>query len=629
MSLPHSPYEAFVQTTQRFPGHPFLQIPASARRAYASDADGRCEALTLSYREMLGAIETQRLAYAHAGYRAGHRVAMMLENRPDFFVHFFALNALGASIVPLNGDSRAQEIAYVAHHAEIVLAVGVDSTLERLRAALGDTVPVVDAASDTPPAAPSLSLLSSLSSSSPSSPSGASSPSSPSSASDAGPAFAPPNPSRPATLDDECAILYTSGTTGQPKGCILDNRYFLSIANLYLSEGGLCEMRTGVERLITPLPLFHMNALACSTMAMVLSGGCLIQLDRFHPRSWWQDVVASEATIMHYLGVMPAILLSMDEPAATQAAAQPATPPSTTASTHAPTQATSQTSLQVSSHASLQASSQATSQASSQAARSHRLRFGYGANVDPAHQHAFESRFGIPLIEAWAMTETGGAIVIAASREPRHVGTRCFGRPRESMAIRLVDPEGREVTDGTPGEMLVRHTGPKPREGFFRGYLKDPAATETAWAGGWFHTGDIVRRDENGSLHFVDRLKNIIRRAGENIAALEVEACLLQHEAVQQTAVIAAPDALRDEEVMACVVITPGHAADKAMAASLQQWCLDRLAYFKAPGYIAFIDALPTTSTNKVQKMRLAEFGANPLLAPLCFDLRAFKKRTA
>jgi acyl-CoA synthetase (AMP-forming)/AMP-acid ligase II len=562
MSLPNSPYEAFVQTTRRFPDHPFLHIPASARRVYTSDPHGECTALTLSYREMLAAIETQRVEYARAGYGSSARVALMVDNRPDFFVHFFALNALGASIVPLNGDSHAQEIVYIAQHSEIALAVGIGSGLVRLREALGESIPIFDAC------APAGQDIASRQVSLPlhittSAQTGAEVPD-----------------IHPATLDDECAIVYTSGTTGQPKGCLLDNRYFLSIAELYLSEGGLCEVRTGVERLITPLPLFHMNALACSTMAMVLSGGCVIQLDRFHPRSWWQDVATSGATIMHYLGVMPAILLGLDDPA------------------------------------------------DADAARSHQVRFGYGANVDPVHQRTFESRFGIPLIEAWAMTETGGAIVIASSHEPRDIGTRCFGRPRDGMAVRLVDQEDREVANDVPGELLVRRAGPDQRQGFFRGYLKDAAATDAAWQGGWFHTGDIVRRDDDGNLHFVDRLKNIIRRAGENIAALEVEACLLEHVAVQQTAVIAAPDALRDEEVMACVVVAPGHAADRTTAASLQQWCLERLAYFKAPGYIAFVDALPTTSTNKVQKTRLAAFGANPLLAPLCFDLRAFKKRT-
>jgi acyl-CoA synthetase (AMP-forming)/AMP-acid ligase II len=532
-----SPYLAFKQTALQYPDNDFLHIPASARKHYAPP-----EPLTLKYSETLARIDEQIERYRDAGYRAGMRVALLLENRPEFFFHFFALNALGISVVPLNADSRPHEIAYVAEHSEIVLAVGIDTTQPLLQAALQDKVAVADANTSALPRIES-----------------------------AGRIVTTPS------LDDECAILYTSGTTGKPKGCILDNRYFLSIAEIYITEGGLCEVRPGIERLITPLPLFHMNALACSTMAMVLSAGCVIQLDRFHPRSWWADVAQSGATIVHYLGVMPAILLSMDVDKPVE----------------------------------------------------HSVRFGYGANVDPKHQQVFEQRFGFPLIEGWAMTETGGAVVIASSREPRRAGTRCFGRPRSGMEVKLVDAEYNEVADGVPGHMLVRREGLNPRIGFFRGYLKDNAATEAAWQHDWFHTGDIVRRGDDGSLHFVDRQKNIIRRSGENIAALEVEACLLDHPDVRQTAVIAAPDSLRDEEVMACVIVSPGTVRDEATALTLQAWCLERLAYYKAPGYVAFVDALPVTSTNKVQKTQLAAFGADPLNAPECFDLRAFKKRVS
>lgn len=557
-----SPYQAFADAAARHPEQPFLHLPASATRRYGI-ADG--QALTMSYGEMLLAIEAQRRRYSEAGYGAGMRVALLLENRPQFFVHFFALNALGASVVPLNNDYRAHETQYVARHSEVALAVGIGPTLAGLRQALAPEFAVADADSLTLPPAPGAAQNGRSASQS---------------------ADAP----RPGTVEDECAILYTSGTTGRPKGCILDNYYFLSIGAMYADEGGLCALRPRRERLITPLPLFHMNALACSTMAMVLSGGCVVQLDRFHPREWWRDVVSSGATIAHYLGVMPAILLGLD----------PADDPGASG-VHAPP--------------------------------AHALRFGYGANVDPRHQRAFEARFGFPLIEGWAMTETGGAVVIASSHEPRHVGTRCFGRPRQGIEVRLVDQEERDVAPGQPGHFLVRRAGDAPRRGFFRGYLKDPEATEEAWRGGWFHTGDIVRRnidadDEGmGSLHFVDRQKNIIRRSGENIAALEVEACLLEHEAVRQTAVIAAPDALRDEEVMACVIVDSERARDAALAEELQRWCLQRLAYFKAPGYIAFVDSLPTTSTNKVQKTQLASFGTNPLETPLCFDLRGTKKR--
>jgi len=171
------------------------------------------------------------------------------------------------------------------------------------------------------------------------------------------------------------------------------------------------------------------------------------------------------------------------------------------------------------------------------------------------------------------------------------------------------------------GEFLVRQAGPEPRRGFFSGYLKDDQATQEAWRDGWFHTGDVLRRGPDGRLHFVDRRKNIIRRAGENIAALEVEAALAGHPGVQQVAVVAAPDPVRDEEVMACVVSTD---KTRENAISIQDWCLERLAYFKAPGLVAFIDSLPVTSTNKVQKARLADFAVNPTN---CFDLRDRKRR--
>ena len=463
------------------------------------------EKLELSYAQARERIAGIARVYARKGYGVGHRVALKLPNCADFLLHFLALNSLGASVVPVNPDYHRAELDYVLAHSEVALVVDV-AALSRF----------------DPPAAP------------------------------------PPGDA------SECALLYTSGTTGKPKGCLLSNFYFLYVGQRYVDEGGLCALKHGEERLMTPLPLFHMNALAVSTTAMILTAGCVVQLDRFHPKTWWRDVVDSGATIVHYLGVMPAILLQL-EPSALD--------------------------------------------------RAHRVRFGFGANANPKDHAAFEARFGFPLIEAWAMTETGGAGYIAASREPRHVGTRCIGKPRGDLEVRIVDETQ---------ELLVRQSGPDPRRGFFSGYLKDEAATAEAWRDGWFHTGDCVRRGDDGSLHFVDRRKNIIRRAGENIAALEVEAALAGHAAVAQVAVIAAPDSVRDEEVMACVVLNSGASASRDTALSIQDWCLERLAYFKAPGHVAFLPELPVTSTNKVQKARLADFAINPSNS---FDLRDRKRR--
>lgn len=300
-------------------------------------------------------------------------------------------------------------------------------------------------------------------------------------------------------------------------------------------------------------------------MAMVMSGGCLLQLDRFHPSTWWDDVTKSGATVIHYLGIMPALLLGLEQCAAE---------------------------------------------------RAHRVRFGFGANVDPAHHGAFEARFGFPLIEAWAMTESGAGACIAANREPRHVGKRCFGKP-ESCEVRIA---------GEEGELLVRHSAEEPRQGFFSGYHGDAVASEAAWEGGWFHTGDVVRQEPDGSLYFVDRRKNVIRRSGENIAALEVESVILELDWVAQAAVIAVPDALRGEEVMACVVAKNGAAKDAASARQVSEYCLEHLSYYKAPGWVAFRDALPTTATQKVQKAELRALGDDPAALVDCFDLRDSKR---
>jgi acyl-coenzyme A synthetase/AMP-(fatty) acid ligase len=257
-----------------------------------------------------------------------------------------------------------------------------------------------------------------------------------------------------------------------------------------------------------------------------------------------------------------------------------------------------------------------------------RVRFGFGAGVDPRHHAAFEERFGVPLVEAWAMTETGGAAWITASHEPRHVGQRCFGRPPAGLDWRVVDG-GDDVAVGRPGELLVRRSGGEPRRGFFAGYYKDALATEAAWTGGWFHTGDIVRVGPDGSFFFVDRLKNMIRRSGENIAAVEVESIVQQVPGVAACAVAAVPDDLRGEEVFVFVVPAPGRAAGRALAEEIQASCLHRLAYFKAPGYVACVDALPQTASQKLSRGEVKRRAAAAIESGSAFDLRPAKKRPA
>lgn len=535
-------YEAFRHTVEEHAQRDFLCVLPRTAESYG------IEARRVSYRDAISEIDVLLGRYREAGYGHGHRIGLMLENRPEFFFHWLALNALGVSVVPLNTEWRSAELEYLVGHSEICAAVVPESrSAELTRAAqvAGRPLGVTQAnLAELPPAA-----------------------------------FPPPAKTSPGA-DTECALLYTSGTTGRPKGCVLPNEYYLWAGCWYAGLDGLCQVRPGRERLITPLPLSHMNAMAFSSMVMLLTGGCIVQLDRFHPSTWWESVRDSGATIAHYLGVMPPMLLG------------------------APASARD---------------------------RDHAVRFGFGAGVSPRLHAAFESRFGLPLIEAWAMTETGAGAVIIANREPRKVGSACFGRVRPEVEYRVVDDGGRDVAVGQPGELLVRHAGKAPRFGFFREYLKDAAATEAAWAGGYFHTGDVIQVDSDGDLHFVDRKKNVIRRSGENISAVEVEGVLLQHPGVAAVGVTAVPDEVRGDEVMACVV--PRSPIDDAERAAfgrqLTQFCLERLAYFKAPGYVGFCERLPLTATEKIQRARLRELGHALMTSPACVDLRALKKRTA
>jgi crotonobetaine/carnitine-CoA ligase len=255
--------------------------------------------------------------------------------------------------------------------------------------------------------------------------------------------------------------------------------------------------------------------------------------------------------------------------------------------------------------------------------RAHRLRFGMGAGVAPTIHGAFEERFGFPLIEVWGMTETGR--LITDHVEPRALDKRGVGRPGPGFEARLVDADDREVPPGEPGELTVRHTAEEPRKGFFSGYLNHEELTEHVWRGGWFHTGDVVRQEEDGLLVFVDRTKNMVRRSGENISAGEVEAALASHPGVVAVAVLAVADELREEEVLACVVPAEGVARDAVAARALIDHCRDRLAYFKLPGWLIFRDSLPTTNTNKVQHRLIFAAGEDPRKAEGCFDLRPEK----
>jgi acyl-CoA synthetase (AMP-forming)/AMP-acid ligase II len=185
-----------------------------------------------------------------------------------------------------------------------------------------------------------------------------------------------------------------------------------------------------------------------------------------------------------------------------------------------------------------------------------------------------------------------------------------------------------DVAPGTAGELLVRQKGDAPRRGFFSEYLKDAAATTEAWSGGWFHSGDVVTGGPDGSLFFVDRKKNIVRRSGENIAVIEVEGVLANLDGIAGVAVAPVPDEMRGEEVFALITpcVMPRDAgAATALAEEIAGACAERLAYHKVPGHIAFVDTIPITATQKLQRSSIKQIAAQAVGAPGTIDLRVFK----
>lgn len=397
------------------------------------------------------------------------------------------------------------------------------------------------------------------------------------------PASFPPPGRDPIVVSDDAGarpalIIYTSGTTGKPKGCIISNTSCLAAGESYGEAKGLISFGRGVERLYVPLPAFHMNVSVYTLNTVTRLRNCLIMQDRFSASRWWSDLVETRATCFHYLGIIPPLLVKA--------------PPGPND-------------------------------------RRHQVRCGYGAGVDPAVREAFEERFGVMLIEAWGMTETSRAI--QNNDLPRCLEPRAFGRPRAPWQVRVVDENDVTVPFDTPGELLVRAAGDDPRFGFFSGYLNLPEETEHAWRGGWFHTGDIVRERADGMLFFVDRRKNIIRRSGENIAAAEVEEALLTLPQVKNAAVLAVEDELHDEEVMACLVPMEGVARTRESAENIQRAALNTIGVGKLPAWIAFMDSLPVTGTQKVQKGQLFPEGQDPRKDPRVYDLRDTKRalRTA
>ena len=339
------------------------------------------------------------------------------------------------------------------------------------------------------------------------------------------------------------AILYTSGTTGPAKGVVCPHAQYYWWG---LNSAAVLGV-TAADVLCTTLPLFHINAL--NTLAQALLTGCRVVFEaRFSASGFWRAMQACDATVVYLLGAMVPILL-----------AQPPGP----------------------------------------LERSHRVRIGLGPGVPASAGAAFRERTGVPLLEGYGSTETNFAIATTAD-SPR---AGVMGWLRPGFFARVADEEDVEVAAGTAGELLLRADEP---HAFASGYFNRPQQTVEAWRNLWFHTGDRVVRDADGAFRFIDRIKDAIRRRGENISSFEVERVLLSHPAVAAVAVYPVRSDLAEDEVMAALTVRDGQRIDPAEVAA---FCAPRLPNFAVPRYLDVLDDLPRTENGKVQKFKLRERG--------------------
>jgi len=240
--------------------------------------------------------------------------------------------------------------------------------------------------------------------------------------------------------------------------------------------------------------------------------------------------------------------------------------------------------------------------------RGHRVRVILCSGIHPGFHAEFERRWGAPWREAYGMTETGVDLIVPLE-DNTSVGSGAMGKPIPSKRVRVVNELGEDVPQGQVGELIVSG------EPMMLGYWNKPEATAETLRSGWLYTGDLVYQDERGYYHWRARLKDTIRRAGENISSAEVESVLLEHPAVRSAAVIPVPDELRGQEVKAYIVLQPGFALDPE---EILAYVHQKLAYFKVPRYLEFCADLPRTASERVEKARLIK--AKPDLRQNSYD---------
>jgi len=494
-SEPKSIPELLRQRVSAAPDKPFL----------FSETDER----QYTYKEFEAAVRRTASLLASNGIGKGDVVSLLLPNSVEYVIAYFACWQLGALAGPINSLLKTHEIDYVISNSE-AKALLVNSEFLPIVEAIRDEVrPIILQFDDEAGNTDEHGLETDLS------------------------------------CDDEAIIIYTSGTTGKPKGCLLTHGNLIANARQITSWLKFTE----ADRLLTMMPLFHMNAVSVTTMSALYAGGSTVVSPKFSASRFWQIISDYQITSFGSVATMLSMLLST-YPNGVPAGLQ-----------------------------------------------TEQLRFAMcGSAPVPAEVlRRFEETFNCLVIEGYGLSESTCRSTFNPPDARRRPGS--CGVPIGNE-MRVVDDEDRDVPDGELGEIVLRG------ENVLKGYYKNDLANETAFRNGWFHTGDIGYRDADGFYFIVDRKSDMIIRGGENIYPREIDEVLYQHADIAAAAVIGVPDDLYGEEVAAVVVLKPGANTSEQ---EVIDYCKARLADFKCPKTVRFVEDIPKGPTGKLLKRELAK----------------------
>ena len=467
----------------------------------------RLDDLVLSYSQLRDAAGRAAALLSSLGVEPGDRVGVMLPNVPAFPIVFYGALAAGAVVVPMNPLLKSREVAhYVGDSGVKVLFTWHEAVAEAAKGAAGTGAQILEV--DEPDLH---SLLAGLT-----------------------PA---PSMADQAGDEDDAVILYTSGTTGPPKGAELTHANLTR--NAELTATTMLNVHPG-DVTMGCLPLFHVFGLTCGLNATIVSGGTLTLLPRFDAGKALEIIGRDQVTIFEGVPTMYAGMLHHPDPAATNTS-------------------------------------------------SLRTCISGGASMPVEIMRGFEQTFGCMILEAYGLSETSPVASFNHPDRERKPGS--IGTPIEGTSMRVVDPDGREVPDGQVGEIAIRG------HNIMKGYWGMPGATAEAIPDGWFRSGDLAKVDEDGYFFIVGRQKDLIIRGGYNVYPREIEEALHEHQAVAEVAVVGIPHADLGEEIGAAVQLKPGAIATPA---ELRAFAKERVAAYKYPRYVWLVRQLPMGATGKI-----------------------------